>query len=92
MPAPDDFGVHNGLEALSMPATKAIAITPSDSVDLAFATRAIYVGGNGNLRVDMQDGGAAVTFVGLVAGQVLPLRVSRIYATGTTATNLVGLR
>jgi hypothetical protein len=78
-----------------MPATKALAITPNDGADLAFATRGIYIGGFGNLRVDMQghaDGGAAVTFVGLSAGTVLPVRVSRVYATGTTAINLVGLR
>jgi hypothetical protein len=92
MPAPDDFGVHNGLDAQSMPATKALAITPNNGADLAFATRGIYIGGGGNLRVDMQDGGVDVTFVGLAAGTILPVRVSRVYATGTTATSLVGLR
>jgi len=71
---------------------QALAITPNDGSDLAFATRGIYIGGFGNLRVDMQDGGAAVTFVGVNAGSVLPVRASKVYATGTTAINLVGLR
>ena len=92
MPAPDDFGVHNGLEPLSMPATKALSITPDDDDNLTFATRGVYIGGGGDLRVDMQGGGVAVTFVGLAAGTVLPVRVAKVYATGTTATSLVGMR
>jgi len=40
----------------------------------------------------MQDVGTSITFVGLAVGQILPIRVSCVYATGTTATNLVGLR
>lgn len=89
MAAPDDFGVYQtGLDA---PASKAAAITPNDSADLAFATRAIYVGGAGNLAVQMQLDGA-VTFVAVPAGSILPIRVARVLATGTTATNLIGLR
>ena len=89
MSAVDDFGTFaSGLEA---PADKALAIAPSNGVDLEFATRAIYVGSGGDLRVEMQGGGL-VTFVGVPGGTVLPVRVARVYATGTTATSLVGLR
>jgi len=90
MPAPDDFGFHNPNPA--GPASKATAIVPNNAAPLDFATRGIYVGGGGDLRVEMQDGGPPVTFVGLSAGLVLPVRVAQVFATGTTATNLVGLR
>lgn len=71
-------------------ARRAVAVTTSDTVVYEQPTRAIYVGGSGNLRVDMVSGGT-VTFVGLPAGAVLPIQVERIYATSTTATNLIAL-
>ena len=90
MPAPDDFAFLSA--GISGPSSKAVAIVPNNAVDLAFATRGIYVGGGGDLRVDMQDSGTAITFAGLAAGSILPIRASRVYATGTTATGLIGLR
>jgi len=80
----DSFKDHQpGLES---PAGHAVALTPSDSVALSEATRALYVGGAGALRV-----AAVVTLAGAQAGQVYPLRVTQVLATGTTATGLVGL-
>ena len=71
------------------PSPKAASITPSDSADID-ATRGIYVGTSGDLKVDMLDG-TAITFVALAAGIVHPLQVRRIYATGTDADNIVAL-
>jgi hypothetical protein len=71
-------------------ARRASSVTTSDEVVYAEPTRAIYVGGSGNLRVDMVSGGT-VTFIGLSAGTVLPVQAIRIYATSTTATNLLAL-
>jgi len=90
MSAPDDFGTFGS--GLTSPATLAVAITPNDSADLAFATRAIYIGGGGNLRVEMQGNATPVTFAGVVGGTILPIRVARVFVTGTTATSLVSLR
>ena len=70
--------------------TDAFAITTSDTLDLAFVTRAIWVGGAGNIAV-VTAGGETVTLNSAAAGALIPLRVSRVKATGTTATNLVGL-
>lgn len=66
------------------------AITPSDTVDLVFTTRAIYIGGAGNLSVQNRAG-TVVTFIGLPVGAILPIVTGRVMATLTTATNLVGL-
>lgn len=85
----DDFDAHQ--TGLTCPAIAATAITPNDSTDLANATRAIYVGGAGSLAVVFVEG-QSVTFSGVAAGTILPLRLSRVLATGTTATGLVGLR
>jgi hypothetical protein len=68
---------------------EAVAITPSNTVDIP-QTVAVYVGGAGNLKVDMR-GGNAVTFTAVPVGTVLEIRVTRVYATGTTATNMLAL-
>lgn len=72
------------------PADHAFAITPSDGSDLAYVPRAIYVGGYGDVAV-ITAGGETVTFVGMSAGDLLPVRASRVMATGTTATSIVGI-
>ncbi|PIL21173.1 hypothetical protein P775_05690 [Puniceibacterium antarcticum] len=68
--------------------THATAITPNDTSDLSTLTRALYVGGAGDLRVTMADGNT-VTFAGLPVGWH-PVRVARVHSTGTTASNIVG--
>jgi hypothetical protein len=84
----DDFG--SASTRLDSPASSAVAITPSDTVDLANVTRAIYVGTGGDLTVIMR-GGQSVTFTAVPQGVMLSVRASRVLATGTTATNLVGV-
>jgi hypothetical protein len=74
----------------SDPAFRAAAITPSNTVDIAAPVRAIYVGGAGSVVITTVDGND-VTFAGLPAGMILPVRAVRVRATGTTATGLVGL-
>lgn len=65
----------------------AATVTPSDAFD--FPTPSIiYVGGGGNVNVTTAQG-TTLVFVGLMAGQVLPVQVKRVWATSTTATNLV---
>lgn len=66
------------------------AVTPSDSTALN-PTRGLYVGGAGNIKVDMAMGGTAVTFVGVLAGSILPIQVVKVYSTDTTATSIVAL-
>lgn len=65
------------------------AITPSDSADLADVPRGVWVGGAGNLVVTGLSGD--VTFQGIPAGTMLPIAPTRVKATGTTATALLGV-
>lgn len=75
----------------SSAALRATAVTTSDTVDLPDnATRGLYVGATGTVKVDMVGGGT-VTFVGVPAGAVLPIQARRVYATGTTATTILAL-
>lgn len=74
----------------SMPATIAFDITPSDSVPLAYTTRGIWVGGDGDVAV-VTKANNTVTLTGALAGTIIPIRANYVKATGTTATNLVGL-
>jgi hypothetical protein len=81
----------NSSNNISAPGGFAAAITPNDGADINFTSRAIYIGGAGNLSVVMSGSGNSVTFVGLAAGTVLPITVSRVMDTSTTATNIVAL-
>ena len=72
-------------------AHRASAVTTSDSTVFAQPTRALYIGAAGNITVDMADGGTSVLFVGVQGGTLLPIQVTRVYATGTTATSIVAL-
>jgi hypothetical protein len=76
--------------ATTQPAGNALAITPADS-DLSIISRAIYVGTAGNLTVKMAGSENTVTFAGVSAGSLLPIRVTQVLATNTTATNIVAL-
>ena len=71
------------------PATGAISVTPNDSTTFA-ETKAIYVGGLGDLRVEMSTG-EDVTFAGVQAGSVLPIVVTKVFATNTSATSILRL-
>ncbi len=73
------------------PSRFAVAITPSDSVDIQGGqlTRGVYCGGAGNIYAVI--GGNTVAFIGVLTGTVLTIRCSRINSTSTTATNLVAL-
>lgn len=73
-----------------LPYKGGVAITPSDTVSLTTPCRGLYVGTGGNVSAVLFDN-VAVTLTGLLAGSIYSLRVKRINATGTTASNLVAL-
>lgn len=84
---PDLFDGH--VAGLESPASRALAITPNDAADLPVATRALAVATSGFVQVTTVQGDAARLFI--AAGVPFPIRARRIWATGTTATDIVGL-
>lgn len=76
------------------PAWGGQAITPADGLVLntnrGTPFRGLYVGGAGNVQVRMLDGSTQV-FAGVLAGTTLAIQYDKVFATNTTATNLVGL-
>lgn len=72
-------------------AVEFFAITPSNDADLPQVPRGVWVGGAGNLALVGIEGGSGVILKGIAAGTLVPVSPNRILATGTTATDLVGL-
>lgn len=66
----------------------AFNITPNDSANLSKKATGVYAGGAGTLRYIGDDG--VEDTVTLVAGQIWPVRIRKVFATGTTATGLKG--
>lgn len=75
---------------LQAPGSHAETVVPHDVNELAIVSRGLYVGVAGNVAVLMADDSTA-TFVGVLAGTLLPIRIKRVNATNTTATNMVAL-
>ena len=73
------------------PAEYAAAVTKSDSTVLNPVPRALYIGSGGDVVVTMAADGTDVTFSNVPTGTKLPVRVSKVKATGTTASSIVAL-
>lgn len=87
MPATDTYEKY--ASGLTSPATRAFAITPHDTNELAVVPRAVYCSVTGQAVVVLANDTASVTLVGMIAGMIYPIR-PKLVTTATTAT-LVGL-
>lgn len=76
--------------SLSDPKGGAFSVTPHDTNDLSQRCDSLWVGVGGDVKVDTSLGDT-VTFVGVTSGSILPIRCTRVYSTGTTATDIHGL-
>lgn len=83
---------NNGRSGLSMlePSGDAVALTKSDTDDLREISRAIWVGGAGDITVIMSSG-SSVLISSVPAGTLLPIRIRKLMSTGTSASNVVAL-
>lgn len=76
--------------AIDWPYVKAVLVTPNNDVDLTFVTRALFVGVTGDVEV-VTAAGDQVTFRGIAAGTLLPMRVRRVKSDQTTADGILAL-
>jgi len=85
MPPLDTYKPYSsGLES---PASNFVLVTPNDAAELAVLPRFLIIGTAGTISLTNADG-QDITFP-VQAGQVLPLRPTRVRTTGTTATGIV---
>lgn len=77
-------------QAGSQPASRHFAITPTDGLDMNICTRGLYVGVGGDVAI-VDRGGTSLVYKNAQAGSVIPIEASQVSATGTTATNLIGM-
>ena len=77
-------------------ASRAAAVTKSDTVNIPNPGNGevegcvLYIGTGGILRV-LTAGGDDITFQGIPNGTFLPVQVVRVFASTTTATNIIAL-
>lgn len=74
----------------AQPGEFATAVTTSDSVSFSVLPRALYIGTGGDATL-LLPAGNTVVFKNLSSGTILPVRASRVNATGTTAADIVAL-
>ena len=87
---PDTFDRFGHLaDTLISPARIAFAITPSDSIILDEIPKAFAVGSAGTIVVRAIDSSEDVSLT-VVAGQIVPLRISHVRDSGTSVTGIVG--
>ncbi len=75
--------------SLTAPFSGAAAVVPNDDTGLDYVSRSLHIGGAGDIRVQTLEGDI-VTFAGVMVGW-FPGRISKVFATGTTTTNIVAV-
>ena len=73
----------------SKPAEDAEVVVKSDSVNLVQIARALWVGTTGDVSVEMVGTGTAIVFKGIQG--LLPVSVTRVNSTNTTASDIVAI-
>jgi hypothetical protein len=68
-------------------------VTPSDTDVLPFVVTQLYVKTAGDVKVMLDDQVTIVTLPALTVGvgHSFPFRIAQIFATGTTATGIIGI-
>ena len=70
----------------------AVAIDIDSGNHTSLTHNALYVGTGGNVKVNMATGGNGITFSNVASGQILPIQITQVYQSGTTADNMVALK
>lgn len=76
------------------PGTSIVAVTASDTTDLTGARAFFYTGTGGNVAIKTVHGDSNVTAVTITdcpANTIIPVQITRIMATNTTATQIYAI-
>jgi len=89
MAAKDSFNAVTGKES---PAEDIFSITPDDGNELEYVTRGFVFGVTGAIKIlTLNDTEITIPEGVLSPGVIHPIRVKKVFATGTTASNIFGL-
>lgn len=83
------IGLGEGQTDINVSIERVFTITPNDAENLPHNTIAIYIGGAGDLKIDTVNGDN-VLIKNLSSGIWHPIKAKKVYAAGTTATNILG--
>ncbi|MDJ0637224.1 MAG: hypothetical protein QNJ20_00205 [Paracoccaceae bacterium] len=83
----DNFA--NRMRSPGEPAVSVFDITPDNATDLPQVTTALNVATPGTVRVTALDG--SISDLHVAHGTVFPIRATRVWESGTTATGIKGL-
>ena len=75
-------------EAVNISSTDATP-TLQDSAGNPLTPIGVYVGGAGTVICDMAGGTTSIMFAGVPVGTFLPIAVTKVYKSGTTATSIL---
>ena len=70
----------------------AVAIDIGSGNHTSLTHNALYVGTGGNVKVNMGTSGTGITFSNVASGQILPIQITQVWQSGTTASNMVALK
>ena len=80
---------ENHTPGLESPASHLLAVAPNDATDLAVTARALNVAQSGLVQITTTGGTTETVYI--AAGAAFPVRVTRVWATGTTASGIIAL-
>jgi len=84
----EDFTLY--ADGLNTPARNVEVVTPHDTTNLTQPSRGLIIGVGGNISVETVGGQSAV-IITVATGAILPIMVTRVNSTATTATNIVSM-
>jgi hypothetical protein len=70
----------------------AVAIDIDSGNHTSLTHNALYVGTGGNVKVNMGTSGTGITFSNVASGQILPIQITQVWQSGTTAEDMVALK
>ena len=83
----------SNIDDLTSQGRRAIAVVPSDTINITDVPKALWVGVAGDISGTGADGtdGVAFTYKNVPVGVFDAVRFKRIFATGTVATNILAI-
>lgn len=94
MPAPQNPLAVEARADITAPSPDGVAFAGTADVTPTYHSRGVYIGADGDLKVDFvgmdgATGATAITFASVKAGTILPIRISKVYDAGTTCSGVI---